>query len=444
MSTTKNQANSPQSGLSAEQKRALKKYAVFALMGIICAGCIYLIFATPSGKAKQAGAGFNTEIPLPKEATLIGDKRDAYEREHIKQQQSERMRSLEDFSSLFGEKAIETDDDLSLITDRPAPQTGGGGQNPRRPQSSIQSSAQTYREMNRMLGSFYEQPREDPQKEALQQELDELKARLNESENSKNSVDKQLEIMEKSFQMASKYMPGLSPENAIEHATDTGAAPGKTAVASVTQVREQTVSSLHAQMSGAEFVETYSQPRNMGFLTATSQTEIVKRNTILACIHANQTVMNGQSVRLRLLEPVHVGGMYISRNILLSGIAKFQGERLEITVNSLENNGAILPILLKVYDLDGQAGIFIPNLQELNAAKEIAANMGTSVGTSINLSSDAGEQFITDMGRNLIQGISQFAAKKLREVKVHLKAGYRVFLLPDESLNDNQLQLSMH
>ena len=89
----------------------------------------------------------------------------------------------------------------------------------------------------------------------------------------------------------------------------------------------------------------------------------------------------------------------------------------------------IIPVELRVYDTDGQSGIFIPNLQELSAAKEIVANMGTNAGTSINLSNDAGKQFAADMGRNVIQGVSQFTAKKLREVKVHLKAGYRVYLL---------------
>jgi conjugative transposon TraM protein len=149
--------------------------------------------------------------------------------------------------------------------------------------------------------------------------------------------------------------------------------------------------------------------------------------------------MSGQSVRLRLLEPLRAGKMIIPRNTVMSGTAKIQGERLEITVNSLENDGTILPIELTVYDLDGQRGIFIPNLQELNAAKEIVANMGTSAGTSINLSNDAGEQFVADMGRNLIQGTSQFVAKKLREVKVHLKAGYRVYLLSEEQLKNNVL-----
>jgi putative component of toxin-antitoxin plasmid stabilization module len=43
------------------------------------------------------------------------------------------------------------------------------------------------------------------------------------------------------------------------------------------------------------------------------------------------------------------------------------------------------------------------------------------------------------MGRNLIQGTSQFVAKKIREVKVHLKAGYRVYLLSEEQLQNNVL-----
>ena len=71
-------------------------------------------------------------------------------------------------------------------------------------------------------------------------------------------------------------------------------------------------------------------------------------------------------------------------------------------------------------------------LAEMNAAKEIVANMGTSAGTSISLTNDAGQQLAADLGRSVIQGTSQFVAKKLREVKVNLKAGYRVFLLPND------------
>ncbi|ERJ84967.1 hypothetical protein HMPREF1989_01748, partial [Porphyromonas gingivalis F0566] len=69
-----------------------------------------------------------------------------------------------------------------------------------------------------------------------------------------------------------------------------------------------------------------------------------------------------------------------------------------------------------------------PGSMERSAAKEIAANMGTSVGSSVNISTDAGAQLAADLGKGLIQGTSQYFGKKMRTVKVHLKAGYRVLL----------------
>jgi conjugative transposon TraM protein len=213
---------------------------------------------------------------------------------------------------------------------------------------------------------------------------------------------------------------------------------GKTPVVPVSQFVEQTVSALPQEMSGKEVMQALAQPRNMGFVTATAEISKERKNTISACIHADQTLMDGESVRLRLLEPMRVGKMLVCENTLLSGFAKIQGERLQITVTSMEYGGNIIPVEMSVYDTDGQRGIFIPDTKEINAAKEIAANMGTNAGTSISLSSDAGEQFAADMGRSVIQGVSQFFSKKMRKVKVNLKAGYRVFLLPEGNINNAQ------
>ena len=38
--------------------------------------------------------------------------------------------------------------------------------------------------------------------------------------------------------------------------------------------------------------------------------------------------------------------------------------------------------------------IFIPNSLELNAVKEVAANMGSSLGSSINISTNAGRSLL--------------------------------------------------
>ena len=67
-------------------------------------------------------------------------------------------------------------------------------------------------------------------------------------------------------------------------------------------------------------------------------------------------------------------------------------------VNAVEYKGTILPVELEVYDLDGQQGILVPGSLEYDAAREIAANMGTSMNSSINISTDAGAQIASDLG----------------------------------------------
>lgn len=69
-------------------------------------------------------------------------------------------------------------------------------------------------------------------------------------------------------------------------------------------------------------------------------------------------------------------------------------------------------------------------VRPLNAVKEIAANMGAGMGSSITITDDAGSQLLSDLGRSAIQGVSQYVSKKMRSVKVTLKAGYSVLLLP--------------
>ena len=159
----------------------------------------------------------------------------------------------------------------------------------------------------------------------------------------------------------------------------------------------------------------------------------VGKNTIAAVIAGNQSVTNGQSVKLRTTEPMWIGNRLIPRNTTVVGATRLQDERLEIEITSVETNGSIYEVDLKVYDSDGQEGINIPNSMESDALHEIGANMGSTMGSSINISTDAGAQIASDVGRGLINGVSQYLTKKMRTVKVHLKSGYRVMLYQPEN-----------
>ena len=103
---------------------------------------------------------------------------------------------------------------------------------------------------------------------------------------------------------------------------------------------------------------------------------------------------------------------------------------MSITIQAVQYEGNVIPIELQVYDLDGGAGISVPVSEEISAVKEIAANAGSGLGSSITITDDAGTQLLSDLGRSVIQGTAQYIGQKMRQVKVTLKAGYRVLLLP--------------
>ena len=175
-------------------------------------------------------------------------------------------------------------------------------------------------------------------------------------------------------------------------------------------------------------IRAYSQPRNYGFNTAVGTGYAMGKNTVAACIHQDQTLVDGQAVKLRLLEPMQAGNIVVPKNTLVAGTAKVQGERLDILVSSIEYAGNIIPVELAVFDTDGQKGLSVPSSMEQEAFNEAMANIGSGLGTSISFAQSAGQQVAMDVTRGLLQGTSGYLAKKFRTVKVKLKAGYKVML----------------
>lgn len=440
--TASDASTSPE--LTEEERQRRKKFIIYPLMFLLFAGSMWLIFAPSEKEEEKQAKGFNTEVPDPMAAELIGDKKKAYEKEVMEEKEQERSRAMQSLSSLFGEmtggQPAQSSEELALKTDL-SERDNGFGSRTAAPQDGFHASTSAYQDINRTLGSFYETPREDPEKEELRARLAELENRMSSEQQSPAiTVNDQMALLEKSYQLAAKYMPsggGQSSSNMVlasdgETASERKAVAttrnGKVVAFPVSPVSEQVVSALAQPMSNSTFRSEYIKERNYMFHTAIGTAPLTEKNTISACVHTRQTVTDGQTVRFRLLEPMLVSGKEIPRNTSLVGVAKIQGERLNVLISSLEYHGNIIPVELAVYDTDGQAGIFIPGSMERSAAKEIVAGMGTSAGSSMNFSTDAGAQLAADLGKGLIQGTSQYFSKKMRTVKVHLKAGYKVLL----------------
>ena len=408
----------PKRELTPQQVQQRRKMIVFPLMFLAFAGCMYLIFA-PSGKEDvnvESVGGFNADIPLPAEDGIIADKQKAYEQAVISRKQQDKIQSLQDFGFTLDDDTEEPQEEINLMPEEdPKPQRGGGT-----------SSRAAYRDINRQLSTFYETPPVDEEKEDLKRQVAELTDRLQQQQNATPSADEQMALLEKSYELAARYMNG--GQGQVAQVPVTGGIERKPDAVAVQAVRETTVSGLQQPMSDADFIRAYSQPRNYGFNTAVGTGYAMGKNTVAACIHQDQTLTDGQAVKLRLLEPMQAGNIVVPKNTLVAGTAKVQGERLDILVSSIEHAGNIIPVELAVFDTDGQKGLSVPSSMEQEAFNEAMANIGSGLGTSISFAQSAGQQVAMDVTRGLLQGTSGYLAKKFRTVKVKLKAGYKVML----------------
>lgn len=414
--------------LTPQERQARKKMVIFPLFFLAFAGCMWLIFA-PNSEAEQPTSGFNTDLPTPEQSGIVEDKRDAYIQEEMKRKQQDKMRSLQDFAFELDSEQMPTEAEpqVAVYADTPArygSRTSG---------NAFRSSADAYADINRQLGNFYmDTSAEDERQQQMQARIEELERRLEEEQERKTAQEEQVALLEKSYEIAARYMNnGQAPvqETVVGQPV---AASGKAIVQPVKQVRHNVVSLLAAPMPDSVFKTEFVKPRNWGFNTVGAEAPEAERNGIHAAIYRTVTITDGGQVALRLLEAMTAGDVLIPAGTVVVGAARIAGERLGITVSAVQHAGTVVPIELLVYDMDGNEGISVPGSEEIHAAKEIAANMGSGMGSSITITDDAGSQLLSDLGRSAIQGVSSYVSKKMRTVKVTLKADYTVLLLPPQ------------
>ena len=403
----------------------LKKPLIFGLMGIVFLGCMYLIFKPSEDKKDIENIGLNDAVPQATEAGMQADKQKAYEQEMLEQKDAEKRNSLTTLSDYWNTESSEnpTDEPIDEQENYDSKKTGGYG-NP---------TVNSYRNAQSALGSFYQDDNRETVE--LRKQLDELKEQLADKDVPKpTTVDDQLALMEKSYQMAAKYLPkGTNSPEALP--SNDANVPSKVSTqkehfVSFTSARKNTVSALYREPSDSAFLADWSQNKNRGFYTAGAEQQLAQpKNSIKACVHDAQTVVGETGVRLRLLEAAKTPGRTIPKGTIVTANAKFQGGRLQLKVTSVELDGNIIPVEITIYDLDGQQGLYVPYSPEMNALTEMAGNMSQQSGTSLMLTQNAGQQVAADLSRGVVQGISGYFAKKVRTPKVTLKAGHQVFLL---------------
>lgn len=153
-------------------------------------------------------------------------------------------------------------------------------------------------------------------------------------------------------------------------------------------------------------------------------------NAIEAVVHDTQTLVAGATVRLRLLSDVYINGNLIQKDQFVYGTCSIAGERLTISINSIRDEHSLFPVSLKVFDLDGLEGIYIPGAITRDAAKK-ATSQSIQDMQLYSMDNSLGVQAAT-AGIEAAKGLF---SKKAKLIKVTVKAGYQILL---KDANQNQ------
>ena len=415
------------------KKQQLKKIVIYALMGIIFLACMYLLFGGGS-EQEQTQVGINEAIPQATETLLPSDKEKAYEEALLEEKEADKKASLNALSDYWQEDEGEEYPE-AIEEEEPTPRYRKATPN------AFERSAQSYRDIHQTLGSFYQDNSAYEEQQRLKEEIASLKSQLSNKQDP-TSIDAQMALMEKSYEMASRYLPkgqqnpsmmggAGSQEGEGNNSSEADNAEQSKNIAPVYTPEEKVVSRLPRKQSEKEALQEWVKEQQTTFFNGESfkpQGSILK-NSIRACTHIEQLLGENSRVQLRLLEPIRVAGILIPKGELLTASAKVSGDRLLLTVKSLEYKGKVIPVSIAAYDIDGQQGLYLPVSSDANAFREIAAGMSKSSGSSFTFSSSAKDQIVSELSKGVVQGGTSYLSKKIAQPSIRVKAGYQLLLI---------------
>ena len=153
-------------------------------------------------------------------------------------------------------------------------------------------------------------------------------------------------------------------------------------------------------------------------------------NSIEAIVHDTQELVIGSTVKMRLVKDVYINGILIPKDQFVYGTAAINGERLNVTVTSIRHDDSLFPVSLAAYDLDGIEGIYVPGAITRDVAKQ-SSDQAIQSMQFMTMDQSVGAQ-AASAGMNAAKGLF---SKKVKLIKVTVKAGYQVLLKDNNQQN---------
>ena len=155
-----------------------------------------------------------------------------------------------------------------------------------------------------------------------------------------------------------------------------------------------------------------------------------QKNLIKAAIYGNQTVVNGSTVKMRLLEPVFTGGIEIPANTIFYGSAEIGTSRLRIKVSNIRYGSYMTPVDYLIFDSDAIEGLNLPASLKAEANQRIKEGLVQNFDMPISSIGTVASE-VTSAISATTQIAKQVIGQSLSQMKVELKANYALFLKED-------------
>ena len=188
------------------------------------------------------------------------------------------------------------------------------------------------------------------------------------------------------------------------------------------------------QQSENKLIVTKSAPALSVFNTVSSALE---GSFITAIVDQNITGYSGSRLRIRLLEDLMAGKYQIKKGTyLFAQISGFSGQRVNLTITSIMQDGQILPVRLEVYDNDGLSGLYVPASAFREFSRELGNN--TTQGMTLQQQAENNNQLVMGLLQKMFQSTTTAVGKLIRQNKAKLKYNTLVYLIDPEALRKIQ------
>ena len=252
------------------------------------------------------------------------------------------------------------------------------------------------------------------------------------------TTSEQLELVEKSLEIASRYIPSAKEESS---SLENFSSQETTNLDKGVKIKIQTPESLdvvstllpNSALDGnfnKSAIEVDLPPFKPEFLTPVGlgrKREV--KNSIRTRVLYDTSFKNESEIQVVLEEDILINNYLLKKGSVLLAKAKVNRGRLELKIESILVDGHVLAISFTGYDHFGNAGLAINDYSEVSDSKELLANMGNTASNSISFNSSFKDQLLTNLSSDLISGVSGIFSNKLRSTKVFVYKGQEVLFV---------------